>query len=99
MTQDEPAARILVVDDDDGIRRVIRDYLEEHGYEVETAASAKELDAHLARARPDLIVLDVMMPGDRTTRRGVSAPPAPGPAARAGCRAWAGSRRRPVPAR
>ena len=64
MIQDEPAPRILVVDDDDGIRRVIRDYLEEHGYEVETAASAKELDAHLARARPDLIVLDVMMPGE-----------------------------------
>ncbi len=64
MTKDDPAAHILVVDDDAGIRRVISDYLGEHGYAVETAASAKELDAHLARAKPDLIVLDVMMPGE-----------------------------------
>ena len=64
MTPDGPAPRILVVDDDAGIRNVIRDYLEEHDYQVETAASAKELDVLLARAAPDLIVLDVMMPGE-----------------------------------
>jgi len=79
MTHDEPAASILVVDDDAGIRRVIRDYLEEHGYEVETAASAKELDAHLTRAKPDLIVLDVMMPGEDglAVCRRLSAEPGP----------------------
>ena len=64
MSQDGPAAHILLVDDDAGIRGVIRDYLEEHGYAVDTAASAKELDSLLARAKPDLIVLDVMMPGE-----------------------------------
>src|SRR3569833_1220701 len=64
MIQDGPAARILLVDDDAGIRGVSRDYLEAHGYEVETAASAKELDTLLSRAKPDLIVLDVMMPGE-----------------------------------
>jgi two-component system OmpR family response regulator len=64
MADDQPAARILLVDDDAGIRGVIRDYLEEHGYEIETAADAKELDIILARGKPDLIVLDVMMPGE-----------------------------------
>ena len=64
MSNDAPAARILLVDDDAGIRRVIRDYLEEQGYAVDTAADAKELDSLLARGKPDLIVLDVMMPGE-----------------------------------
>jgi two-component system OmpR family response regulator len=64
MSKDAPAARILLVDDDAGIRRVIRDYLEEQGYEVDTAGDAKELDSLLARGKPDLIVLDVMMPGE-----------------------------------
>ena len=79
MTKDDPAAHILVVDDDAGIRGVIRDYLEEHGYAVETAASAKELDGHLARAKPDLIVLDVMMPGEDglSVARRLSAEPGP----------------------
>jgi two-component system OmpR family response regulator len=79
MTQDDPAAHILVVDDDAGIRHVIRDYLEEHGYNVETAASAKELDLHLGRAKPDLIVLDVMMPGEDglAVCRRLSAEPGP----------------------
>ena len=79
MTQDEPAAHILVVDDDSGIRGVIRDYLQEHGYEVDTAASAKELDAHLARGKTDLIVLDVMMPGEDglAVCRRLSAQPGP----------------------
>jgi two-component system OmpR family response regulator len=64
MSTDAPAARILLVDDDAGIRKVIRDYLEEHGYAVDTAGDAKELDSLLARGKPDLIVLDVMMPGE-----------------------------------
>ena len=79
MTRDEPAAKILVVDDDAGIRNVIRDYLEEQGYAVDTAASAKELDACLAREEPDLIVLDVMMPGEDglAVCRRLSAQPGP----------------------
>ena len=64
MEQDAAAERIIVVDDDAGIRNAIRDYLEEYGYAVETAASAKELDALLNRGPADLVVLDVMMPGE-----------------------------------
>jgi two-component system, OmpR family, response regulator len=64
MEQDAPADRIIIVDDDAGIRNAIRDYLEEYGYAVETAASAKELDGLLGRGPADLIVLDVMMPGE-----------------------------------
>jgi two-component system OmpR family response regulator len=62
MEQNE--ARVIVVDDDAGIRNVIRDYLGEHGYRVEAAASAKELDQRLAQGPADLVVLDVMMPGE-----------------------------------
>ena len=79
MTKDDPIANILVVDDDAGIRNVIRDYLVEQGYAVETVASARELDAHLAREKPDLIVLDVMMPGEDglAVCRRLSAEPGP----------------------
>lgn len=58
------AARILVVDDDPGIRSVVCNYLEEHGYDVETVADGKGLERRLARGRVDLIVLDVMLPGE-----------------------------------
>jgi two-component system OmpR family response regulator len=57
-------ARILVVDDDPGIREVLSDYLGHHGYEVFTAASAPEMDRSLAAHSIDLIVLDLMMPGE-----------------------------------
>ena len=57
-------ARIIVVDDDAGIRDAIRDYLDEHGYRVDAAGSAKELDRLLGSAPADLVVLDVMMPGE-----------------------------------
>ena len=58
------APRILVVDDDPGIRSVVCAYLEEHGYEVDTVADGKGLERHLTRGRVDLIVLDVMLPGE-----------------------------------
>jgi two-component system OmpR family response regulator len=60
----ETPARILVVDDDPGIREVLCDYLGQHGYEAEGAASAAEMDRALAASRIDLIVLDLMMPGE-----------------------------------
>lgn len=57
--------RILVVDDDAGIRNLLAEYLAQQGYDTRTAASATEMDQALASAqRPDLIVLDVMMPGE-----------------------------------
>ena len=62
--QAEAAPRILVVDDDPGIREVLCDYLVQHGYEAAGAASAAEMDRAVAQQTPDLIVLDLMMPGE-----------------------------------
>ena len=58
------APRILVVDDDSGIREVLCDYLVQHGYEASGAATAAEMDRALAARAPDLIVLDLMLPGE-----------------------------------
>ena len=58
------AARILMVDDDPGIRDVVSDFLGKHGYTVETAADSREMEQALERAPVDLIVLDVMLPGE-----------------------------------
>jgi two-component system OmpR family response regulator len=55
---------ILVVDDDPGIRDVVSDFLSWHGYAVDTAADGKAVERALARRKPDLIVLDVMLPGE-----------------------------------
>jgi two-component system OmpR family response regulator len=73
-------ARIVVVDDDAGIRDVIRNYLGEHGFVVDAAANAKELDRLLAVGPADLVVLDVMMPGEDglTVCRRLAADPGPG---------------------
>lgn len=60
----ENGARILIVDDDPGIRDVVSEFLERHGYEVETAADGKAMDTVLTRGDVDLVVLDVMMPGE-----------------------------------
>jgi two-component system OmpR family response regulator len=62
--QSSPPARIVVVDDDPGIRDVISDFLERHGYEVAAAADAIGLDRALGEAPADLVVLDVMLPGE-----------------------------------
>jgi two-component system OmpR family response regulator len=56
------ATRILIVDDDAGIRSLIGSFLEKHGFVCTTAANPDEMRARLAEDRFDLIVLDVMMP-------------------------------------
>jgi len=56
--------RVLVVDDDAGIRELIADYLGKQGMSVETARDGKEMDERLTRFDPDLIVMDLMMPGE-----------------------------------
>src|SRR4030081_136705 len=53
---------ILVVDDDDAIRGLVTDVLRDDGYEVREAANVVEALAQLQLQRPDLIVLDLMMP-------------------------------------
>ena len=58
------ASHILVVDDDDRLRRLLDRYLRDNGYHVSTAGSAAEARARLEGMTFDLIVLDVMMPGE-----------------------------------
>src|SRR3970040_1617322 len=55
---------ILVVDDDAETRSLLREYLQKQGYRVTTAADGKALRKALEAARPDLIVLDLMLPGE-----------------------------------
>lgn len=61
MTQ---GAQILVVDDEPDLRWLLADYLGMQGFSVRTAADARELDARLAEAQADVIVLDINMPGE-----------------------------------
>lgn len=56
-------ARILLVDDDPGIRLLLRIALERAGYSVSEATDGDEALAALPFVRPDLIILDWMMPG------------------------------------
>lgn len=58
------SSHILVVDDDNRLRELLRKYLTDHGYLVTTAADAQEARQRLAGLAFDLIVLDVMMPGE-----------------------------------
>jgi DNA-binding response OmpR family regulator len=54
---------ILVVDDHASVRTLVADYLEEQGYRVHTASDGNEGLLVARRVRPDLVLLDVMMPG------------------------------------
>ena len=56
--------RVLVVDDDEGLRDLLRQYLGNQGFEVRVAAHAAAMDVCLAEAEPDVLVLDLMMPGE-----------------------------------
>ena len=56
-------AHILVVDDDDGIRSLVKQYLNENNFLVTTASNAENATEKISIIKFDLIVLDVMMPG------------------------------------
>ena len=56
-------AHILVVDDDDGIRSLVKQYLNENNFLVTTANSAEDAAEKILIIKFDLIVLDIMMPG------------------------------------
>ena len=56
-------AHILVVDDDDRIRDLVKQYLNENGYLVTTSFSAEDAKKKVDTIKFDLIVLDIMMPG------------------------------------
>ena len=56
-------AHILVVDDDDGIRSLVKQYLNENNFLVTTANNAEDAAEKISIIKFDLIVLDIMMPG------------------------------------
>ena len=56
-------AHILVVDDDDGIRELVKEYLYQNNYLVTTSKSALDAEKKVKIIKFDLIVLDIMMPG------------------------------------
>ena len=76
----ELKTRILVVDDDQRLRDLLVKYLGGEGYEVKAVPDAAAMDKQLARERYDLVVLDLMLPGEdglaicRRLRGGETAP-------------------------
>jgi len=56
--------QILVVDDDQDIRELLAQYLSKNSFDVITAAEGIEMDSLLTQHTPDLIILDIMLPGD-----------------------------------
>ncbi|MHB1676113.1 MAG: response regulator [Sulfuriferula sp.] len=62
---DEPIkSHILIVDDDDGLRSLLQQYLATNGFEVSLAENGTVMDAKLTQLDPDLIILDLMLPGE-----------------------------------
>ena len=55
---------ILIVDDDRDIRDLLSEYLQKQGYRVSSAADGRAMRVVLTRMKPDLIVLDLMLPGE-----------------------------------
>ena len=60
----DPISTILIVDDDRDIRTLLADYLETNGYRALCAADGVAMWKALGEARPDLVVLDLNLPGD-----------------------------------
>jgi DNA-binding response OmpR family regulator len=81
----ELKTRILVVDDDQRLRELVVRYFTEQGFEARAVADAAAMDKQLARERYDLIVLDLMLPGEDGLAicrrlRGANTAPGTGPA-------------------
>lgn len=60
----EPLARVLIADDEADLRALLQRYLAEQGYAVRTVDGLVQAERLLARERFDVLVLDVMMPGE-----------------------------------
>ena len=60
----ETKTRLMVVDDDVRLRDLLNKYLTEQGYTVRTVGNSADMDRYLARERHDLLILDLMMPGE-----------------------------------
>ena len=60
----EEGTHILVVDDDPALRELLQRYLSEQGYRVSGAEDGSAMDRFLAENTPDLVILDLMLPGE-----------------------------------
>jgi len=58
------SGRVLIVDDDVAVRGMLHEYLTEHGYEVAQAESGNGMREAIARRVPDVVLLDVNLPGE-----------------------------------
>jgi DNA-binding response OmpR family regulator len=61
---DNPPQRLLVVDDDPGLRQLLKKYLDENGYNTSTVEDGASVDEWLSKNTADLIILDLMLPGE-----------------------------------
>lgn len=59
-----PSTRLLIVDDDPSVRAMLREYLGNHGFAVSEAGSGEEMRAALDSQLPDLVLLDLRLPGE-----------------------------------
>ncbi len=57
-------AKILVVDDDLELRNLLHQYLDKQGFSVDSVEDGKAMDAYLGKTSVDLIILDLMLPGE-----------------------------------
>lgn len=64
MAMEKATSTVLIVEDDADIRSLVADLLGKEGFDVHEAANAAAMDELFARVRPDLLVLDVMLPGE-----------------------------------
>ncbi len=58
------SATILMVEDDPEISRLVADFMRREGFEITCVADGKAMDSMLQRVRPDLVILDLMLPGE-----------------------------------
>ena len=56
--------KILVVDDDPGLRELLQEYLSSQGYQVRAVADGLAMEQHLRQEAVDLVILDLMLPGE-----------------------------------
>ncbi|MCC8193804.1 MAG: response regulator, partial [Deltaproteobacteria bacterium] len=63
MTENHAVPRVLMIDDDERLQIVVSEFLESHGFAVSALASGKGIERALENERPDILLLDVMLPG------------------------------------
>jgi len=61
---EQQTEKILIVDDDVDLCDLLKRYLSDNGYQLASVGSGEEMDAYLLEQSPDLIILDIMLPGE-----------------------------------